>query len=284
MTKSITTIGMVVIGLLTAVILGIESSAVEGAVSIPATQGEAGAHIAHVNPENLKATILLLQNLKNRRSHEKQWEAARLIDDRFKSFGLSSYIQSYRFREMEWPNVVAVIPGRKTPNTVILGIAHLDSISDNADGDAPGADDNGSGVAAVLEIARILRNARLDKTLQICVFSNEEIGAHGSRYFAKKANENGMKIGAVINLDVLAYNKPKGLFLGEAIRSHVTVKRKIKSIWRMTKNFINGFLYGENVLKVVGRNADKDLVRSIGLAMRESNGLRIEEIARDDCG
>lgn len=243
-----------------------------------------GEKIAAVDPGDLRSTILFLQGLKNRRTYENQWTAATWIDGRFKSLGLKSYIQSYTFRGKEWPNVVAEIPGRKTPDKVVMAIAHLDSISDNEEGEAPGADDNGSGVAAALEIARTLRNTRFDKTLQLCVFSNEEIGAYGSRYFAKKAKEDGMKIEAVLNFDVLAYNKPRGLLFTEAIYSHATIKRRIKSIWRMVKNYVNGILYGENVLKVVGRKADSELVRRVGKAMKESTGLRIQEIARDDCG
>ena len=70
---------------------------------------------------------------------------------------------------------------------------------------APGADDNASGVAAVLEAARILAPYDLDFTVRFIAFSAEEWGLYGSRAYAAGIQGSGQRIRGVINLDMIAY-------------------------------------------------------------------------------
>jgi len=104
-------------------------------------------------------------------------------------------------------NVVATLPGFDLgSDRVYIVCAHYDSISDDPWKAAPGADDNASGVAAVLEAARILSRYRFRHTLRFIAFSGEEQGLWGSAHYAQKAKEANMDIGGVINLDMVGYD------------------------------------------------------------------------------
>jgi photosystem II stability/assembly factor-like uncharacterized protein len=104
-----------------------------------------------------------------------------------------------------WENVVAEIPGTDDPSAEYLLTAHFDSISDDPYNLAPGADDNGSGVCALLAAARALSATTFDRTIKFVFFSGEEQGLLGSRDYARRAREGGDDIRAVLNLDMVGY-------------------------------------------------------------------------------
>ena len=102
-----------------------------------------------------------------------------------------------------WRNVVATMPGVTRPGRQILVTAHLDDRPNGAT--APGADDNGSGSAAVLRAAQIMGPATFDKTIKFICFTGEEQGLIGSYAYAEAAASRGDTIDAVVNLDMIAY-------------------------------------------------------------------------------
>jgi len=90
----------------------------------------------------------------------------------------------------------------------ILICAHYDSRMKNlgdSESRAPGANDNASGVSAILEIARVVKNHRLEYPLQFVLFSGEEQGLLGSKHYAKFVKDNNINIYRLINLDMIAY-------------------------------------------------------------------------------
>jgi Peptidase family M28 len=93
---------------------------------------------------------------------------------------------------------------------MILVCCHYDSISENSAVKAPGADDNGSGVAAILELARILRPVSFKRQVLFAVFGGEEQGLLGSGACADVAAQEGWPIDLVINLDMIGYNPNPG--------------------------------------------------------------------------
>lgn len=101
-------------------------------------------------------------------------------------------------------NVVATIPG-KDSRQVILG-AHYDATSEIEGIYTPGADDNASGCAAVLEAARIMSVYEWQHTLKFVLFSGEEQGLFGSEYYVKDAVANGDTIIASLIMDMISYN------------------------------------------------------------------------------
>ncbi len=107
-------------------------------------------------------------------------------------------------------NVVATLKGADTADHRIFIIsAHLDSRKSDimdATGDAPGANDDASGCAAVLECARILSKHIFGPTLIFVTVSGEEQGLLGSTYMAKKARAQNWDIQAVLNNDIIGSN------------------------------------------------------------------------------
>lgn len=111
--------------------------------------------------------------------------------------------------ETPWQNLVAVIPGTDPDlaGQEILLTAHLDSINSVVpDGTAPGADDNATGIATLMEAARIFKDQPFKRTIKIIFFSGEERGLHGSlAYTAMHADEMADIVG-VLNLDMFGYD------------------------------------------------------------------------------
>ncbi|NGY06325.1 M28 family peptidase [Solimonas terrae] len=103
-------------------------------------------------------------------------------------------------------DVVAIQPGSSDPDRVIVISGHLDSrVSDvmNARSDAPGANDDGSGVAAVLETARVLSHYRFAATLVYAALSGEEQGLYGGKVLADYAQAQHWQVEADLNNDII---------------------------------------------------------------------------------
>src|SRR5208282_4604665 len=109
-------------------------------------------------------------------------------------------------------SVIAVLPGATQPGKRIIVSAHYDSVNLRAKGDkaaeapAPGADDDASGVAVVLELARVMSQYRFQKTIVFIAFGGEEIGLVGSSRYASRAKANHEQIEAVFNNDIVGAN------------------------------------------------------------------------------
>lgn len=103
-------------------------------------------------------------------------------------------------------NVVAIQRGQADPGRYVLISGHYDSrVTDvmNATSDAPGANDDASGVAAVLESARVLSRYRFDGSIVYMAVAGEEQGLNGSEIMAKYAKDNGWRISAMLNNDIV---------------------------------------------------------------------------------
>ncbi|MFQ5633623.1 MAG: M20/M25/M40 family metallo-hydrolase, partial [bacterium] len=102
--------------------------------------------------------------------------------------------------------VVAKLPGTALPERQILVSGHYDSRTvgrcDGA-GFAPGANDDGSGTAGVLELARVLSQYEFEATLIFVAFTSEEQGLFGSRHYAQQARARGDNIIAMVTNDVI---------------------------------------------------------------------------------
>ena len=107
-------------------------------------------------------------------------------------------------------NVVATLKGTDNNDTRIFIISgHLDSRNSNEmnrDNDAPGANDDGSGVAAVIECARIMSRHHFPATIIFVAVSGEEQGLLGANYMAEKAKKENWDIEAVLNNDIMGSN------------------------------------------------------------------------------
>lgn len=102
-------------------------------------------------------------------------------------------------------DVLGIQPGRD-PNRVIIVQGHIDSrVSDVMDitRDAPGANDDASGVALVIEAARLLSKEKFDATIVYAALSGEEQGLLGGQLLAETAKERGWVVSAVLNNDIV---------------------------------------------------------------------------------
>lgn len=124
---------------------------------------------------------------------------------RLRQFGYDSvWVDSYPDNE-EYPttkNVIAYKPATQPNAPVWLLGAHYDSVVQ-----APGADDNASGTAVVLECARILSDADLNANLIFALWDTEEAGLIGSELFAAKAESQDWRIDGVLNFDMVGWDR-----------------------------------------------------------------------------
>ncbi len=117
----------------------------------------------------------------------------------FNSFGLSVTLDPFG---STYQNVIAVQPGRVHPDRILIVGAHYDSAG------TPGADDNASGTAGVLEAARVLSQYAFENTLVYIAFDAEERGLQGSwHYVSEHLNDN---ILGMISLDMISLNNLGG--------------------------------------------------------------------------
>ena len=118
-------------------------------------------------------------------------------------------------------NAVAIQRGVTDPNRIIIIQGHLDSrVSDplNFTDDAPGANDDASGVAAVMETARILSRREFPATLVYAALSGEEQGLHGGRILAAYARAQGWDVLAVLNNDIVGNSRGMAATVEDRVR------------------------------------------------------------------
>ena len=102
--------------------------------------------------------------------------------------GIPSECMIYAFSDSVFgANIIFRLEGYSDPDHRVIICGHYDSFN-NSDPFiyAPGADDNASGVASVLECARVLAGVAMEKTIEFILFDGEELGLFGSRIFAKR--------------------------------------------------------------------------------------------------
>ena len=175
-------------------------------------------------------------------------------------------------------DVVAIQRGTGDPNRVILITGHIDSrVSDvmNATADAPGANDDGSGTAAVLEAARILSRYRFPATIVYGVLMGEEQGLYGGQTLANYARAQGWQVEAELNNDII------GNSLGsDGLRDDTHVRllsEGVRGDWTPDYIAAQRSLGGEN------DSPSRNLSRFVaGVESRLQLGLAVRQIWRTD--
>jgi hypothetical protein len=127
--------------------------------------------------------------------------AGEWIHNEFESMGLYTEFHDWRCAGFESKNIVATLPGSNESSTaIIIFSAHYDCTPDSL-----GADDDGSGVAAIMAAAKVLSGHSFNHTIQFIAFSGEEVGTYGSFCYAQDAYGREDNIYAVINADMIGY-------------------------------------------------------------------------------
>jgi hypothetical protein len=175
----------------------------------PAYDSRIASSVAQVSTTALAANILALQNFQTRyASYPGCEQAGDSLYAYFTALGLRTEFDPFTFSSNRSSrNIVATLPGKASPEYVVILCAHYDSTTGSTTGPttAPGADDNASGTAAVMEIARVLAGRSFDFTLKFICFSAEEWGLFGSKHYAETAKNTSEKILGVLNMDMIAY-------------------------------------------------------------------------------
>ena len=166
-----------------------------------------------VNMDSLEATIQHLQDYGSRIwNSNNAFAASDWIASRMEALGLE--VEQQPFNANTWmgsgaaaPNVIGIQRGTLYPDTYVVCGSHFDSFSYQAmsGGSAPGADDNATGVASVLESARIMTQYEFEYSIIYCAYGCEEMGLYGSEAYASRCQQQGMDIIGYFNNDMNGY-------------------------------------------------------------------------------
>jgi Zn-dependent M28 family amino/carboxypeptidase len=172
-----------------------------------------------VSQAQLRHTIEALVSFGTRHTLSSQTDPKRGIgaalnwtEGRFKSFGLPTVRPCETFTGARIPqptrvcDMVAIQRGTERPNDVVIIQGHIDSrVTDvmNFTSDAPGANDDGSGTAAVIEAARVLSKHKFPGTIVYAALSGEEQGLYGGKVLANYAKAQGWNVVTVLNNDII---------------------------------------------------------------------------------
>ncbi|MGI8643868.1 MAG: M28 family peptidase, partial [Thermomicrobiales bacterium] len=125
---------------------------------------------------------------------------------RFANYGLDVWFEDFVTDDgLLVLNVVAELPG-DDPSEAYLVLGHYDSLNDLSGPDqseSPGADDNASGVAGMVEIARLLSQRRLSHPVRFFATNVEEVGLQGVKSFGRRLSEEGREVAGAYNLDAI---------------------------------------------------------------------------------
>ena len=161
---------------------------------------------ADVQRDNVETVIQTLQDFQTRYSYSPECDAAGdWLYSAMAGYGVDVSFESFEYDNHTMRNVVGRIEGVGSPDSVFIIGAHYDSTSTDPWNDAPGADDNASGVAAVLEAARIMSAYDFEYSIEFICFSGEEQGRRGSEANVANAVSEGKNILGMINLDMIGF-------------------------------------------------------------------------------
>jgi len=210
---------------------------------------------AKVSPEKLRKKLQHIIGERNpfsSRSH--LFEVENTIEKEFKSYGLSVENDNFTYGGKRYRNVIGRLGTIRNSPLIILG-AHFDSVAGS-----PGADDNASGVAVLLEAARILSGLSLRSPVLFCAFNLEELNMVGSTHFAKKLKAAGAKINGMVSLEMVGFTDTR-----PGVQNYPLALR---------------WFYPDrgNFIGIVGNWRSRLLLRKFSRQMRSAPGLPVETL------
>lgn len=175
--------------------------------------------ISDISADSLESYVKWLEGMGTRFAlADNRRTVAVEIKNRYRSMGyanarLDSFLLTRTFREItytQWQyNVLATLQGSHYPDSVSVIGGHYDNYVREGDpfSVAPGANDNGAGVAAALEIARVMKAIGYapESTIEFIAFGAEELGLHGSINYVTYAEQLQKKVKLMLNNDMIAF-------------------------------------------------------------------------------
>ena len=169
--------------------------------------------MSQVCTQSVISYIQTLQDFESRNAWNtpKITEARNWIKEQYETLNVEVELHNYTYSyygTKNGANVIAIQLGTEFPNEFVVCGAHYDSYTYESQDNAPGADDNASGTAGVLEAAKILSQYNFKRSIIYCAFSDEEYGLYGSAAYAQKCANEGKNIVGYFNLDMIGYLYP----------------------------------------------------------------------------
>lgn len=209
-----------------------------------------------VDQDSLMATVQHLQDFESRMwNSDNAFAASDWIAGKMAALGLE--VEQQPFYANTWygsgqaaPNVIGIQRGTLYPNTYVVCGSHFDSFSFS--GNCPGADDNATGVASVLESARILTQYEFEYSIVYCAYGCEEMGLYGSEAYASRCQSQGMDIIGYFNNDM------NGYLYGDAIHIDCIYPNSVAAIGDYYMNVANIYFPEMQVRHVNFSSGDSD--------------------------
>jgi len=159
-------------------------------------------------PSYLRLAVTKLSReigIRSYQDHDKLEKTVKYISAELSSAGYQVDFQSFKFGGHAYQNVIAELKGTTAPDQVLVIGAHYDTVRTT-----PGADDNASGVAGLLALARLLANKPLEKTVRFVAFPLEEPPAYrtknmGSYHYAASLKKARVKVEGMICLEMIGF-------------------------------------------------------------------------------
>ncbi len=183
----------------------------------PMSQGEfLKMALPLVDANQLRQTVQTLSNFPNRFYQSATGvESAQWIADQFSKMAANrTDIKVELFKHTKWkqPSVIVTVTGKTKPNEIVVLGGHEDSVNQgilgpNASGAAPGADDNATGVATVMEVFRVMIGTDFspDRTIKFMTYAGEEEGLLGSQDIAAAFKNQKQNVVAVAQFDMTGF-------------------------------------------------------------------------------
>jgi len=177
------------------------------------------------------------------------------LEEELAAMGLRVESDFFSYRGRSFRNVIARTSAPKRAPLVVLG-AHFDSVEGS-----PGADDNASGVAALLETARVLSRMKLRNEVLFCAFNLEELNMIGSSHLAKRLKSEGATVAGMLSLEMLGYTNRR------------------PGSQKYPPGF--GWFYPDRAdfIAVVGNWRSATLLKSFAAALKRVDGLPVETLS-----
>jgi Zn-dependent M28 family amino/carboxypeptidase len=158
-----------------------------------------------ISMENLKGHVVNLQFDRDPNDHFPALErAAHYIYTEFSKVGLKVSKETFQWEGKRFSNIIAEKTGFRSPDEVLILGAHYDTVPGS-----PGADDNASGIAVLLEVARNIQAAPLASTVRFIAFCLEECDFIGSTDYVKALKKGKEKILGMISLEMVGFTSPQ---------------------------------------------------------------------------
>jgi Zn-dependent M28 family amino/carboxypeptidase len=209
-----------------------------------------------VDPQQLRRTLEVIVGERSPFSSLRHLTAVEsFVEKELGNYGLKVESDYFSYRGKTFRNLIGRQGDQRGGSLIVLG-AHFDSVQGT-----PGADDNASGVAVLLEAARLLARAKLRSQVLFCAFNLEELNMIGSGYFVKKLKSEGAKVAAMISLEMIGY--------ADSRPGSQRYPLGLKAFYPERGDFIG----------VIGNWSSATLLRRFARQMRQVRGLPVETLS-----